>query len=86
VKFIIACLVAAIVLPAAAQAQTTFYGPQGQYRGQAQPNIGGGATYYGPQGQYQGQATPKVGGGYTYYGPQGQYQGQSTGPIGGYRR
>jgi hypothetical protein len=75
-KFILACLMAGIFLPAAAQAQNCFYEPQGQDRGQAQPNIGGGTTFNGPQGQSQGQAAPTIVGHYTYYGSQGQVQGQ----------
>jgi hypothetical protein len=55
----------------------TFYGPGGQYQGQAVGN-GNGYTFYGPGGQYQGQAVGN-GNGYTYYGPGGQYLGQSTG-------
>src|SRR5262245_2410795 len=48
-KHLYAATLAVIALTSAANAQT-FYGPQGQYQGQAQRNdITGGYTFYGPQ-------------------------------------
>jgi hypothetical protein len=66
-----------LLVATAAQAQTTtFYGPAGQYQGQA-TRSGNTTSFYGPAGQYQGQAT-QSGNTTTYYGPAGQYQGQTT--------
>jgi hypothetical protein len=69
----------ALLASGLAQAQTsTFYGPTGQYQGQA-TTTGNTTTYYGSTGQYQGQSTT-MGNTTTLYGPTGQYQGQVTSP------
>jgi hypothetical protein len=84
-KFILACLVASIVLPVAAHAQTCFNEPQGKDRVQAQPIIGDGTTFNGPQGQDRGPAQPTIVSGTTFNGPQGQDRGQAQPNIGGHR-
>jgi hypothetical protein len=59
-----------------AYAQTQyFYGPNGQYQGQAMRS-GNTQYFYGPTGQYQGQAF-RNGNSTSLYGPTGQYQGQT---------
>jgi YD repeat-containing protein len=59
-----------------ANAQTQyFYGPNGQYQGQAMRS-GNNQYFYGANGQYQGQAM-QSGNSTYYYGPQGQSQGQT---------
>jgi hypothetical protein len=61
-----------------ARAQTQyFYGPNGQYQGQA---IRSGNTqyFYGANGQYQGQAL-QSGNITSLYNANGQYQGQTMG-------
>jgi hypothetical protein len=61
-----------------AQAQTQyFYGPNGQYQGQALRS-GNNQYFYGPNGQYQGQAM-QSGNNQYFYGANGQYQGQTFG-------
>lgn len=54
----------------------SFYGPQGQYMGQAIQS-GGNTSYYSAQGQYQGQSVQN-GNNTSFYSPQGQYQGSVT--------
>lgn len=80
--FIGSCLLGALLgcmfaygVPAKAQA---FYGPQGQYLGNAQQS-GNTTNFYGAQGQYQGQATT-YGNQTNFYGAQGQYQGTYQAP------
>jgi hypothetical protein len=74
----IAIALAALFMGGQAFAQTTtYYGPNGQYRGQSQ-TYGGNTTYYGPSGQYQGQSQTNSFGSSsttTLYGPSGQYRG-----------
>jgi hypothetical protein len=78
-----AALAPMVVWAGAAQAQnrTTYYEPNGQYLGSAQPSmIGGGSTnYYGSNGQHLGNVRPSMigGGGTSYYGPNGRYLGSS---------
>jgi len=82
-KIALALAALALSISAAAAQTTQFYGPQGQYRGQAQTFPDGTTNFYGPQGQYRGNAQ-SYGGTTTYYGSQGQYRGSSTyGPSGG---
>lgn len=69
-------LVLALSATTASAQMTQFYGPDGQYRGQAQ-SFDGITQFYGPRGQYQGQAQSLDGMTTTYFGPRGQYQGQS---------
>ena len=80
--FIGSCLLGALVgcmfaygVPAKAQA---FYGPQGQYLGNAQQS-GNTTNFYGAQGQYQGSAQTS-GNQINFYGAQGQYQGTYQAP------
>jgi hypothetical protein len=75
--FIGSCLLGALLgcmfaygVPAKAQA---FYGPQGQYLGNAQQS-GNTTNFYGANGQYQGQATTNNGQ-TNFYGPGGDYRG-----------
>jgi glutamate synthase domain-containing protein 3 len=61
-----------------AYAQTQyFYGPNGQYQGQAMRS-GNTQYFYGANGQYQGQAL-QSGNITSLYGANGQYQGQTMG-------
>ena len=80
--FIGSCLLGALLgcmfaygVPAKAQA---FYGPQGQYLGNAQQS-GNTTNFYGAQGQYQGSAQTN-GNQTNFYGAQGQYQGTYQAP------
>lgn len=80
--FIGSCLLGALLgcmfaygVPAKAQA---FYGPQGQYLGNAQQS-GNTTNFYGAQGQYQGSAQTS-GNQTNFYGAQGQYQGTYQAP------
>jgi len=69
-------LTALILISSNAIAQTQyFYGPNGQYQGQA---LQSGTTqfFYGADGQYQGQAF-RNGNTTSLYGANGQYQGQT---------
>ena len=69
-------LTALILINSNAIAQTQyFYGPNGQYQGQA---LQSGTTqfFYGADGQYQGQAF-RNGNTTSLYGANGQYQGQT---------
>jgi len=54
-----------------------FYGPNGQYQGQA-TRSGNNQYFYGANGQYQGQAM-QSGNNQYFYGANGQYQGQTFG-------
>jgi hypothetical protein len=67
-------LLAFINTGALAQTQY-FYGPNGQYQGQAMQS-GNNQFFYGANGQYQGQAM-QSGNSTYFYGPQGQSQGQT---------
>ena len=79
-KAIVGLIFGLLVFAQSAQAQTsTFYGPQGQYQGQATTH-GNTTTFYGGQGQYQGTANT-FGNTTTLYGPQGQYQGTVQQPM-----
>jgi len=61
-----------------AYAQTQyFYGPNGQYQGQAMRS-GNTQYFYGANGQYQGQAL-QSGNITSLYNANGQYQGQTFG-------
>jgi len=61
-----------------AYAQTQyFYGPNGQYQGQAMRS-GNTQYFYGANGQYQGQAL-QSGNITSLYNANGQYQGQTMG-------
>ena len=61
-----------------AYAQTQyFYGPNGQYQGQALRS-GNTQYFYGANGQYQGQSL-QSGNNQYFYGANGQYQGQTFG-------
>ena len=61
-----------------AYAQTQyFYGPNGQYQGQALRS-GNTQYFYGANGQYQGQAM-QSGNSQYFYGANGQYEGQTFG-------
>ena len=61
-----------------AYAQTQyFYGPNGQYQGQALRS-GNTQYFYGANGQYQGQSL-QSGNAQYFYGSNGQYQGQTFG-------
>lgn len=73
--YLIIAVMAVLIASGQTYAQT-FYGPQGQYLGQAVQN-GNNTSFYSAQGQYQGQATQN-GNSTSYYGPQGQYQGNAT--------
>ena len=69
-------LTALILISSNAISQTQyFYGPNGQYQGQA---LQSGTTqfFYGADGQYQGQAF-RNGNTTSLYGANGQYQGQT---------
>jgi hypothetical protein len=71
-------LTALILISSNAIAQTQyFYGPNGQYQGQA---LQSGTTqfFYSANGQYQGQAL-QSGNNQYFYGANGQYQGQTFG-------
>jgi len=58
---------------------TLFYGPSGQYEGNAS-TVGNSTIYYGPSGQYLGGAT-NIGNATSYYGSDGGYEGSSYGPA-----
>jgi glutamate synthase domain-containing protein 3 len=71
-------LTALILISSNAIAQTQyFYGPNGQYQGQAMRS-GNTQYFYGANGQYQGQAL-QSGNVTSLYGANGQYQGQTFG-------
>lgn len=72
-------LSATLLLTSPSFAQSTlFYGPSGQYEGNAS-TIGSSTIYYGPNGQYLGNATT-VGESTIYSGSDGSYAGSSYGP------
>ncbi len=64
--------------PAGAQS-TMFYGPSGQYEGNAYTS-GNFTSYYGPSGQYLGNSS-SIGNTTSYYGEAGAYEGSSYGPA-----
>lgn len=75
-----AFLSATLLLAVPANAQSTlFYGPSGQYEGNAS-TVGNSTIYYGPSGQYLGDAT-NIGNATSYYGSDGGYEGSSYGPA-----
>ena len=68
-----------LALVASVASAQSYYGPNGQYQGQAIQN-GNTTNYYGPNGAYQGQSVQ--GSGQTnYYGSNGAYQGQYVAPV-----
>ena len=75
------CLtLAALMLSAPALAQSTmFYGPSGQYEGNAYTSNNF-TSYYGPSGQYLGNSST-LGNTTSYYGESGGYEGSSFGPA-----
>jgi hypothetical protein len=81
-KLITFSLVALALSATTALAQNrSFYGPSGQYLGNAN-TFGNTTTFYGPAGQYQGNANT-FGNRTTYYGSGGQYLGTSNSFGGG---
>jgi hypothetical protein len=73
-------LVATLLFAHPALAQSTmFYGPLGDYEGNAS-TLGSSTIYYGPMGQYLGNSTT-IGNTTSYYGESGSYEGSSYGPA-----
>ena len=71
-------LLIALLISSNAIAQTQyFYGPNGQYQGQAMQS-GNTQYFYGANGQYQGQAL-QSGNVTSLYNANGQFQGQTMG-------
>lgn len=74
----ILCTTLLLSSPALAQS-TLFYGPSGQYEGNAYTSNNF-TSYYGPSGQYLGNSST-IGGSTSYYGSSGSYEGSSYGPA-----
>jgi len=74
----ILCTTLLLSSPAFAQS-TMFYGPSGQYEGNAYTSNNF-TSYYGPSGQYLGNSST-IGGSTSYYGSSGSYEGSSYGPA-----